>query len=241
MKITKAEYSHIGGRKENEDSYLCEILNENSAYAIVCDGLGGHGGGRAASRAAVKHLSKARYCNQLPNRELITQWMQETNREIAALRSGNTTRMKSTAVFLAVNGCTAVWAHIGDSRLYHFYNGALVDYTEDHSVPQMMVQAGELTRDQIPDSPDRNRVLKVLGSEELKPEIEESVLLPPGKHAFLLCTDGLWEYLQDAEIRMDLLKSRNPAQWLMYLRSRSEERKKASPDNNTAVAMFVEI
>lgn len=241
MKITKAEYSHIGGRKENEDAYFCEILNENSAYAVVCDGLGGHGGGSTASRTALKHLCKARSCDRLPNRELITQWMREANQEIALLRGDNPIRMKTTAVFLAVNGCTAVWAHVGDSRLYHFYNGELVDYTEDHSVPQMLVMSGELTRDQIPESPDRNRVLRVLGGSSLSPEVEESVLLPPGKHAFLLCTDGFWEYLRDSEIRMDLMKSATPAQWLMYLRGRSEERKKATPDNNTAVALFVEI
>ena len=240
MRISKAEYSHIGGRRENEDACRCEILDSNSVYAVVCDGAGDNGQGRLAAMVALKHLSDARYCDLLPTKEQILGWMKDTNQEIRVLR-GDVLRMKSAAVFLAVQEDQAIWAHIGDSRLYHFYNGDLLDYTRDHSVPQLMVTTGQLTRDQIPASPDRNRVFRVLGNQELNPEIVEPRQLQPGKHAFLLCTDGLWEYLSDSEIWLDLRKSQTPEQWLMYLRCRSEERKKEKPDNNTAVAIFIEI
>ena len=240
MNIRKSDYTHVGGRRENEDAYRCEILDNNRAYAVVCDGVGGHGEGRRAAQVAVKHLSNARRCNLLPTREQILGWMRDANREMEVLR-GDVLRMKTTAVFLAVQDAKAIWAHIGDSRLYHFHNGDLVDYTKDHSVPQIQVIAGEITREQIPFSPDRNRVLRVLGNEELNPEITEQKQLQPGMHAFLLCTDGFWEYLQDSEIWLDLRKSRTPDQWLMYLRARGDERKQGISDNNTAVAMFIEI
>ena len=240
MRIRKSDYSHVGGRRENEDAYRCEILDNNRAYAVVCDGVGGHGEGRRAAQVAVKHLSNAHRCDLLPTREQILGWMEDANKEISLLRD-HVLRMKTTAVFLAVNGNQAIWAHIGDSRLYHFHNGKLLDYTKDHSVPQIQVIAGEITREQIPFSPDRSRVLRVLGNEEVNPEISGVIHLQPGMHAFLLCTDGFWEYLQDTEIWLDLQKSRTPDQWVMYLRCRGEERKKGTPDNNTAVAMFIEI
>lgn len=240
MHIQKAEYTHPGGRKRNEDAYRCEILSDTKAYAVVCDGVGGHADGSKAAHVAVKHLSDARYSDLLPTGEQILRWMRNANKEMEVLR-GDVLRMKTTAVFLAVQDAKAIWAHIGDSRLYHFHNGDLVDYTKDHSVPQIQVIAGEITREQIPFSPDRNRVLRVLGNEELNPEITEQKQLQPGMHAFLLCTDGFWEYLQDSEIWLDLRKSRTPDQWLMYLRARGDERKQGISDNNTAVAMFIEI
>lgn len=240
MRIQKAEYTHVGGRNRNEDAFRCEILQGNKAYAVVCDGVGGNGDGSKAAQIAVKHLSDVRYVDLLPTGEQILGWMRDANREMEVLR-GHVLRMKTTAVFLAIQESSAIWAHIGDSRLYHFHNGTLVDYTNDHSVPQIQVIMGEITRDQIPDSPDRSRVFRVLGNEELNPEISEVKQLQPGMHAFLMCTDGFWEYLKDLEIELDLRKSRTPEQWLMYLRTRGEERKKAIPDNNTAVALFIEI
>lgn len=240
MRIQKAEYTHVGGRKRNEDAYRCEVLSDSKAYAVVCDGVGGNGDGWTAARVAVKHLSDVRYLDLLPTGEQILGWMKDANKEMEVLR-GHVLRMKTTAVFLAVQDAQAIWAHIGDSRLYHFHNGKLVDYTNDHSVPQLQVVMGEITRDQIPLSPDRSRVFRVLGNEELNPEISKVTRLEPGMHAFLLCTDGCWEYLADSEIWLDLCKSKTPEQWLMYLRGRTEERKKGIPDNNTAVALFVEI
>lgn len=240
MDIKKSEYTHIGGRLENEDSVCCEILNAHSAYAAVADGLGGHGDGRLASQIAVNHLSGCARCTVLPSEEQIRKWLHDANEEIL-LKNKSAAGMKSTAVFLALFHNCAVWAHIGDSRLYHFYEGRMEHYTCDHSIPQIQVVAGELTRDQIPFSPDRNKVLQALGNTDTEPEISPAIQLQPGHHAFLLCTDGFWEYLSDEEIWLDLNKSESPAAWLTYLRCRGECRKGGDADNNTAVALFVDI
>ena len=58
--------------------------------------------------------------------------MNQANQEILDTRA-NANQMKTTAVALYIDKDRAVWGHIGDSRLYHFYNGNLADYTEDHS------------------------------------------------------------------------------------------------------------
>lgn len=240
MKIYKAEYSHIGGRNINEDSFCCEIGNGQCAYAVVADGLGGHGDGGIASKIAVRYLSQCRNCTVMPTDAQITEWFRDANEEIIS-RNQSVAGMRTTAVFWALFHGYAVWAHVGDSRLYHFHNGQLLNVTNDHSVPQMQVYAGELTREQITDSPDRNRLLRAIGSEQMEVEIHPAVQLQQGRNAFLLCSDGFWEYLTDSEIWLDLQKSASPSEWLMYLRCRGEMRRNDKADNHTAIAIFADV
>lgn len=239
MQIKIASYSATGTRAENEDTRACEQLGPEQMYAVVCDGLGSHGGGQAASRIAVAQLQRMRF-TQLPTAEQISDWMNQSNQEILRKRNGPR-HMKTTAVALFVSQNRAIWAHIGDSRLYHFYNGRLADATADHSVCYLAVKLGEITRREIPSHPDRNKVLKVLGEETIAPEIHAPVVLEPGQHAFLLCSDGLWERLHEDEIMLDLHKSQTPDQWLFNLRCRAELRKHADVDNNTAAAVYITV
>lgn len=239
MQIKLASYSAIGNRVENEDSCACEQLGPEQMYAVVCDGLGSHGGGQAASRAAVTQLQRMRF-NQLPTEAQIQEWINLSNQEILRKRNGPR-NMKTTAVALFVHQNRAVWAHLGDSRLYHYHNGRLADVTADHSVCYLAVKLGEITRRDIPSHPDRNKVLKVLGEENTSAEIHAPVTLAPGQHAFLLCSDGLWERLHEDEIMLDLYKSQTPDQWLFNLRCRAELRKHTDVDNNTAVAAYISV
>lgn len=240
MTVQKGVYTHIGNRAVNEDSYCCGILSGSAVYAVLADGLGAHGGGSTASKIAVQQLSRWDNPDTLPTREQIGSWIQSANREILS-RQTESCQMKTTLVYLAAAGNRAVWAHVGDSRLYHFHNGTLLDYTLDHSVPQVQVKTGEITRDEIRFSPDRNLLLRAVGVEDLRHEIHEPVTLAPGWHAFLLCSDGFWEYVSDAEIWLDLQKSATPQDWIDYLRCRGEMRKQGSIDNNTAVAIYLDV
>ena len=240
MTIQKGGNTHIGNRPVNEDSFCCEIQGNRSAFAVLADGLGAHGGGSTASQIAAAQLSQWGELEALPSKKRILERIQDVNREILS-RQTETCQMRTTLVFLAAVDNQAIWAHVGDSRLYHFCNGMLEDYTLDHSVPQVQVKAGEITRDEIRFSPNRNRLLRALGTEDLRPEIHEPIVLSPGRHAFLLCSDGFWEYLRDEEIWLDLHKSATPQDWIDYLRCRGEMRKQGAIDNNTAVALFLDV
>ena len=240
MQLSHSIYTAIGNRPDNQDSAQVGALGRSGLYAIVADGLGGHGGGRQASQIALNALLSCQTLGRLPDAQDITAWIARANREILSTRL-SPTQMKTTAVCLFLEKNRAIWAHIGDSRLYHFVNGELTDYTLDHSVCQVAVMLGEITRREIPGHPDRNRLLKVLGDETVTPEIHETVILSPGQHAFLLCSDGLWERLVEEEIQLDLHKSRTPGQWLDFLRRRAEKRKSTDVDNNTAIAVFLEL
>lgn len=240
MRICKAAFSQAGGRQENEDRFSCELSQGRRGYAVVADGLGGHGDGALAAEIVVAHFSRCGGCEDLPTPSQIEDWFQAANAEIQSRRTSQN-RMKSTVVFLALFQDKAIWAHAGDSRLYHFCNGVLQDVTYDHSVPQVEVLLGELTREQIPLSPDRNKLLQAVGSEDLQPEIHIPMPLQPGRHAFLLCSDGCWEYLSDEEIALDLVRADTPEMWLRNLRRRMESRQSDDADNCTAVALYAEV
>ena len=241
MKAELYGYTDIGSRRENEDSFAYETYGEERYCAVVADGLGGHEGGKDASRIAVRHLASAwEEVRQLPAAEQLLERLAAANSEILSVRR-SADEMKSTVAALYLWGNHAIWAHIGDSRLYHYHNGRLAHYTNDHSIPQISVQLGEITRNEIPGHPDRSRLLRVLGTEELRPEFSGPVPLAPGQHAFLLCSDGFWEYLREDEIGLDLVKSASPKQWIDYLRWRGSRRKGEDADNNTAVAVFLEV
>lgn len=238
MKIQAFGYTDIGDRVENEDSINYEVSGD-FVFGTVCDGLGGHGDGKAASSIAVKYLSQCSKLPVLPNEDDIHRWLEQANQEIFRSRANNY-QMKTTVTFACVRDGYAIWSHLGDSRIYHFHNGRLAHFTNDHSVSQIKVVMGEITREQIPECSDRSKILRVLGIEEIDAETSHEIPLSEGQNAFLLCSDGFWEYLKDAEIEADLCKSETPEQWINYLRCRKEQRKTDEADNNSAVAFFVD-
>lgn len=240
MQIQITGYSHIGNRSENEDSYAFGQAAPYQMYAVLCDGLGGHGGGSTASKLAATALEMLGRSPALPTESQIRMQMELANQQILEKRQ-NSSHMKTTAVALYIEHNKAIWVHIGDSRLYHFHNGKLVDFTKDHSVCQIAVAMEEITRREIPNHPDRSKLLKVIGDNAITPEFHSVVTLAPGNHAFLLCSDGLWERLQEDEILLELYHSSTPEEWLYNLRCHAVARKHEDVDNNTAVAAFIQI
>ena len=174
------------------------------------------------------------------DKDMLTGLIRKANEAVLAIQTP-ACAMKTTAVVLTVEDNKAVWAHVGDSRLYHFYNGKLVFQTKDHSVAQMGVLLGDITPDEIRFHPDRSRVLRALGQDgELKVDAAEREL-EKGKHAFLLCSDGFWEYVLEPEMEQDLSAAREPDEWIERMRKRLNERIPEDNDNNTAAVAWLEI
>ncbi len=233
-------YSAIGTNAENQDNWTSGPMGENGIYAMLADGLGGHGGGKQASQTALQTMLMCLDGKMLPSTEDIARWIAKANDNIVKQQKV-ANQMKTTLVCLYLENNKAVWAHVGDSRLYHYYNGKLEHYTKDHSVCQLAVRMGEITRNEIPGHKDRNKLIKVLGDASCSPEVRSEITLDKGQHAFLLCSDGLWERLVEDEIMLDLCKSDTAEQWVNFLRKRAEKRLCKYVDNNTAVAVIVNI
>lgn len=237
MEIKVACLCSTGGRPINDDTVM-HWSTADGEYVYVGDGLGGYAGGQQASQAAGRALQKTSEAGALLEKEkmhnaclLAEQAVKDTQRE----RQGV---MKTTLVFLAMEGGSARWMHVGDSRLYRFHGGKLVKQTMDHSVSQMAVLMGDITPQQIRFHEDRNRVLRALGGENAKADISPEVELTSGQDVFLLCTDGFWEYVYEPEMEELLLSAQTPEQWLEEMEKILLSRVPSDNDNYTAAAVF---
>ncbi len=214
-------------------------MNEDSCYCrddcfIVADGLGGHENGEIASAQAVNYISD-NFSGMLDG-DGVSRLLAGADE---AVRSGGEGG-KSTLAALFISENTVRYANVGDSRMYYFRQGKILARTKDHSVCQASVEMGELDPGDVRGSDDRSGLFKVLGaSQPLKvPKPYEPIGIQDGD-AFLLCSDGFWEYVYEMEMQADLLKSRNAAEWLRHMVKRLLLRSENSGDNYTAVCGII--
>lgn len=232
-------YTNPGGRKENEDFCKKISCKRGGDCFLLADGLGGHGGGERASRMAVETVAKEFLRGKHMQPKEFDDWFQKANQEVFAMQTGECA-MKTTLVALQLEDNHALWAHVGDSRLYHFVDGRLVERTLDHSVSQMAVLCGEIEESEIRGHVDRNRLLRALGRDEtIRIDVSDKVELTKGEHAFLLCTDGFWEYVYEEEMEVALQNAKNAKQWLHNMILCLKNRAQDGNDNNTAITVIL--
>ena len=139
---------------------------------------------------------------------------------------------------------TALWGHIGDSRLYHFRGGRIINRTKDHSVAQSLANAGEIKPEEVRGHEDRHRLLRALGQDDdFRPAISQNRQPLEKGDAFFLCTDGFWELVLETEMEADWRAAGTPQEWLEKMQKRITERTlnetDKKHDNFTAMAVFV--
>ncbi len=228
-----------GGRESNQDCAEFQLHGDTGCW-VVADGLGGHQGGQTAARIAVeKVLETFRHRPQMAE-ETIIAGFQAAQRQIVQLQEEEARLygMRTTCVVLLADAGQALWGHLGDSRLYRFQDGRLVFQSKDHSVTQALTDAGEIRPEDMRHDENRNRLTRVLGKEDLAQPAFAQARGLAADEAFLLCTDGFWEYVEEAEMEIDLAKSRTPEDWLGYMEARLRSRANGEFDNYTAVAVF---
>lgn len=239
MKFDVYEYTSKGGRDYNEDC-LGSAFGDNGGIFVVADGLGGHLLGERASEAAADTVISGWDTAAADVSKQLEELIIAANQNILALQAEHKTVMKTTIAALAISGNRAYIANSGDSRVYFIRNGEVFFYTNDHSVAFKKFKAKELTHDQIGSDEDQSRLLRTLGStERYEPELyTPDVELKPGD-AFLLCTDGAWEFIRDEEIAIDYLKSQNAANWVENMLLRVMERINGGNDNLSLLSVIV--
>jgi len=222
QQIAVAILSHQGGRAYNEDA-CGHWHSEQRLCCVVADGAGGHGGGDVASKLVVRHIIDQVASAPLARVDEVRDLLIDTNAQLRRHRpdSDNTKDMHSTVVALFVDLAAqqALWGHAGDSRLYLFRDGLMLSHTRDHSVVQSMVDAGMLLPEQIRTHPRRSELQSALGSQPEDLLVSTSTAPWPlaQRDVFLLCTDGLWEYVDEAEMCASLSRAADPSAWLAQL------------------------
>lgn len=232
-------FSNKGGRANNEDYYECA-----DRIWVLADGLGGHECGEVASMAAVKKtISLWKNANEPMDDASIIGLAESVNTEILNLQKTNEvlTSMRTTLVFAVTDGETVKFSNVGDSRFYYFKNNKIVAQSEDHSVSAAVAKLGEIRYEDIRFNEDRNKLLKVIGNgENLKLKDVYLPLNVQAGDAFLLCSDGFWEFVYEQEMEIDLTKSKNPKEWLAYMTKRLILRtENKDNDNFTAICVMV--
>lgn len=241
--ITYKLLTNKGERGINEDS-IGVARNKDLYCFILADGLGGHGGGDLASASVVKTIQDYFSQNGEFSQQCMENCIMQAQNKLLEVqeRMNKTNEMKTTLVILIMDEKKALWGHVGDSRLYHFLGKKQWIRTRDHSVPQMLVELGEIKESEIRGHEDRNRVLKVLGTEWDTPqyEIDQPVMLTGGKDFFLLCTDGFWELVDEKVMLKTLKHASDMEKWLLKMEEYLWKIGRGSNmDNYSAIAIRV--
>ncbi len=234
--------SNAGGRENNEDS-VGMYQNEQEYCFVLADGLGGHGKGEVASRLAVETCVNV-FAREGAGEEVLSQSFDQAQQAIlkGQKEDYHAQDMKTTLVLLHVGEEGIWWGHIGDSRLYYFKNKKLAERTLDHIVPQMLVAAGQIKEKQIRNHPDRNRLLRVLGIDWDAPKYQIGEMTArEGSQAFLLCSDGFWELIDEKKMQHCLKKAKTPGQWLTLMEEIVNKNGQGkNMDNYSAVAVWLD-
>lgn len=241
--LSSAAFSARGARDYNEDRL--GIADGGKGYWALADGLGGHRGGARAAEIAVDAGLASLEASSAPRLEdRLKQAVSEANARIRSLQKseeGNA-GMRTTLVLLGIDSDEIVWAHSGDSRLYHFRDGRLIWRTRDHSVVQLLVSAGEIAESEMTKHPERSRLISCLGGDNALLISARSAGAPPRVgDVLLLASDGMWEHFEGWQLEAALARSGDPEAFLALLATQVGEAMHPTQDNYTAIAVYVTV
>lgn len=235
IKISACSGIHIGDRTEQQDR-VAILQSPNAlgcALAIVCDGMGGKTGGALAAQQVISTATEL-FKDFSPSRDkpekLLCQIVEESHMVIRLTTLSSEQEPHSTIVALLLQTGRADWAHVGDSRLYHFRHGQLISHTEDHSYVNQLVAQGQLASGNIANHKMGHILTRAIGSlEPPQPTLGSIESLEPGD-VFLLCSDGLWHYFTDSELG-DMVSELHPREASEILVINARERAEGRGDN----------
>lgn len=211
-------FRELGTRQNQEDSYCfrCTEKGEYRPYFILCDGMGGHDRGEVASSTVCEALSEY-FDKYLPADDEVGEKYFEAALDFAYEKlkektDGNSSKAPGTTLTCVYFCSRGAWCfHIGDSRIYHIrpqdykpeqHSYGLMFQTQDHSLVNRLLKAGELTEQEARTYPYKNVITRALQARDGARDradyrLEEDVR--QGDY-FFLCSDGVLERLSNEEL-----------------------------------------
>lgn len=237
LTVSLAALSQIGRRECNEDAFGY-WEGAGRLVAVLCDGAGGHGGGQAASRAAVTHVLEAFAVHPEVSLEALKHLVRGANDAVLAqqVAGTRTADMRTTIVVLLLDLHTgaALWAHAGDSRLYRWRDARLLGRTRDQTLEQRLHDAGLSAAD----APS-GQLTSALGSPEgFDLEILDQPQILASGDALLLCSDGLWAAVDDGAMARSVIGCDGAQAWLDRLEAGVQQAGRSNQDNYSALAVW---
>lgn len=248
MRLALAGLCKQGGREYNQD-YIASSANGMNACLVVCDGLGSYIGSEVASQLCATRIiqSYERVLEVDGNRafdlDYVRSYIQTAHSYVADFKEEHPELRSSctTVACVVTDGNRTVIAHIGDTRAYVFRSSTLVYQTKDHSLSQVAVDMGQIKLRDIRTHKDQNKLTRVLGNDYFTdPDCEVDDEPLKAGDAFVLCTDGFWEYVYEEEMEEDIASSNgNPEIALKKMENRLLQRVTRYNDNYSAIVAIV--
>ena len=243
MQYEIGRVSLLGNRKNNQDR-LGVFESHGGVVLILGDGLGGKPGGELAAETLVKSVQHSLRHEIMPVEEpekLLKKLIIKAHYAVRSTGQKQNPPVEpgSTAVLCLIQNTKAWWAHVGDSRLYLFRDGLPIYRTKDDSYVEHLYQKGEITLEKRDGHPMRNYVTQCIGLMAKEPKVAVSKGVDLQKDdTLLLCSDGFWEPLDDAQIGGNLIDN-NIKDAITKLAARAEQSSYPKSDNTTVLAMKV--
>ncbi len=231
-------------RKQNQDTYHMEQLDDNTLLCVVCDGMGGAKSGNVASSLAADVFVQEVHRSWKPEMDLneIEQMLR------SAVKLANFTvydqgkqfeefsGMGTTLVAALVANQWVTVINVGDSRAYYVSRDGIRQLSKDHSLVQLMVDRGELTPERARTYPGKNFITRAIGTEPVV--LSDVYCQEVSKGDFmLLCSDGLSNMLDDQEILFEVVHGVNKQYCCQRLLDIAKNR--GAPDNVTSILIMI--
>ncbi len=235
--------NRLGNRETNQDRFAA-IETDEGVLLVLGDGMGGQAFGEVAAQILVdtarKHYKNARRPIKEP-KPFLDKILRTAHQNIVEFGEQQMPPVTpgTTGVLCLVQDSQAVWAHVGDSRLYLFQNGLPIYRTTDHSFVEMLYQKGEISRREQESHPKRNQITQCLGGglvEEPEPTISNTVSMHV-EDVILICTDGLWGPMDDAVIGNLLCRPGNLDDIINGMAQEAEQLSYPNSDNISVLAL----
>lgn len=238
-------------RNHNEDNFL---IDKRLGLFVVADGMGGHAAGEVASAMAVRIVHEEIKRNKAtldsfssgepgsaPPRQILQileQALQRASARIFEVAQSDKSKqgMGTTCSALLIAGDMVFLAHAGDSRIYVSRQGKILQLTEDHTLRNDLIKRGVFSQEQLERMAQRNAITRALGIAETLEVDSQTIELIPGD-SFLLCSDGLHNYIYNNEGDLSLPMSRENDVGVQSLIGLANER--GGKDNITAIHIKV--
>ncbi|NMM79601.1 serine/threonine protein phosphatase [Acidovorax sp. SRB_14] len=245
FRLTASTGIHKGDRDYQQDQVvvLSHPRHNGCVLAVVADGMGGRSGGRKASDQ-VMMTARQLFERYDPDSDdpaaVLRNMVQEAHIVIRLTAITAEQEPHSTvAAFLINPRGDCHWVHAGDSRIYHFSGGRLLQRTSDHSYVQALVDRGELTEAEALVHPHANILVGCLGTESDPPIAGHTIAqLQPGD-VLLACSDGVWHYFSPSELA-SVLESLTPREATEFLIEKARARARGAGDNLSLVVVKIE-
>jgi len=204
--------------REQPADFESECEDSRQLYA-VCDGMGGEQFGELASLLSVETIHRyAAYLKGNPDLvtdALIRKCINDANSSIcAAQKRIGTKRIGATLALLLIDDKTADIYNIGDSRVYMLRNGEFSQLSQDHTSVAHSVRLGLLSAEEAKSHPRRNSLTQYVGIDPTEMVIEafRHTVKMKKRDIFLLCSDGLSDMVDEAEIKRILFETSRPSE-----------------------------